>query len=113
MTYKPGDQPDPEFAEFFAGEWQRLLEAVVIPGMDGPSWDRRAAYLLWTMGGYYDAETPWHWRDVMKHAVKPKRPVGKVGFALTMLDNHFGDDDCEPTPGGVPLAFDSSKHSGE
>jgi hypothetical protein len=110
MTYKPGDQPDPDFVAFFNGDWQRLLETVQIPGMNEPSWDRRAAYLLWIMGGHYDAETPWHWLDVMKHATRPRpAPVGRMAFALTMLDNHFGEDDCKPTPGGVRLDFDSSK----
>ena len=39
--------PDPAFLEFFAGPWQRQLDAVEIPGMSGASWDRKAAYLLW------------------------------------------------------------------
>ena len=39
--------PDAAFVEFFAGPWQRQLEAVEIPGMPGASWDRKAAFLLW------------------------------------------------------------------
>lgn len=77
-------EPDPDFLEFFAGEWQELLRSVEIPGMTNgtPSWDRRAAYLLWIMGGHYDAETPWYWRDVMrsvvlKESTKPK-PLAEV-----------------------------------
>lgn len=35
------------FVKFFDGEFQRALRAVVIPGMETASWDRRAAYLLW------------------------------------------------------------------
>lgn len=35
------------FIAFFAGPFQRQLEAVEIPGMAGASWDRKAAYLLW------------------------------------------------------------------
>lgn len=75
-------QPDPDFVAFFAGDWQRLLEGVEIPGMTEPSWDRRAAYLLWVMGSHYDAETPWYWRDVMlsvilKEASTPK-PLAEV-----------------------------------
>lgn len=35
------------FLEFFAGEWQRRLEAVRIPDMRDASWDRKAAWLLW------------------------------------------------------------------
>lgn len=74
-------EPDPDFIEFFSAdyksksEWQKLLDAVEIPGMDNPSWDRRAAYLLWVMGGHYDAETPWHWRDVMRQVVMPGEPA--------------------------------------
>ena len=46
-------QPDPDFIRFFSGDyrnpsaWDRLLEAVEIPGMPSASWDRKAAYLLW------------------------------------------------------------------
>lgn len=148
MTYKPGDQPDPAFAAFFAGDWQRLLERVIIPGTDPGhvSWDRRAAYLYWTLaesakagwdslewegGGRPDkVNTPlteWIAEEnadllgpSLAEAVKIPNPfeypsargqatVGKVGFALTMFDNHFGDEDCKPTPGGVRLTFDSSK----
>lgn len=39
--------PDPAFVAFFAGDWQRLLEATEVPGMQGASWDRRAAWLVW------------------------------------------------------------------
>lgn len=125
MTYKPGDQPDPDFVKFFAGDWQRMLEAVEVPGMEKPSWDRRAAYLLYTYGlpyddtqrtcGYMeDPAFPWKAPPV-RHAfdapsARGQSTVGRVDFALTMLDNHFGIDDCKPTPGGVKLAFDSSKH---
>lgn len=49
------------FTEFFAGDFQRELEACTIPGMDTPSWDRRAAYLLWLARGN-------------KPIVAPKRP---------------------------------------
>lgn len=38
---------DPAFVAFFEGEFQRMLEAVIIPGSSGASWDRKAAYLLW------------------------------------------------------------------
>lgn len=143
MTYKAGDQPDPDFVKFFAGDWQQLLERVVVPGMEKPSWDRRAAYLLWEMakdmqssddalaeegGAKRVSEPPLPINDYIalyygiRQPVKidnapvgwtahyAAAPVGKVGFALTMLDNHFGIDDCKPTPGGVKLAFDSSKH---
>lgn len=47
--------PPTPFEDFFAGEWQRLLEAAVIPEEvmgqpegSTPSWDRRAAWLLWS-----------------------------------------------------------------
>lgn len=50
--YVPGEQPDPAFVAFYNGPWSAALAAVRIPGMrhdgiSGPSWDRRAAYLLW------------------------------------------------------------------
>lgn len=45
--YKAGDQPDGAFVAFFNDEWQRMLERVTIPGMDNPSWDRKAAWLLY------------------------------------------------------------------
>jgi len=35
------------FAEYFAEEWQRTLEAVQVPGMPDASWDRKAAWLVW------------------------------------------------------------------
>lgn len=137
MTYKPGDQPDPDFTAFFAGPWQKLLKDVVIPGTDGKvSWDRRAAYLLWLMGSYYDAETPWHWLDVMKHAVRPvvdvtlaarnvmeryPKLMGHLHAAELFEDNvtvgtswadvnHFEIIDCTPASGGVNFKFDSSKY---
>ena len=52
-------KPDAAFVDFFSGDyrspsrWDRLLEAVEIPGLAGASWDRKAAYLLWlaTDGG--------------------------------------------------------------
>lgn len=58
MTYKPGDQPEPEFTAFFAGDWQRLLERVIVPGTDGAiSWDRKAAWLYWNMA--LEAKAGW------------------------------------------------------
>lgn len=81
MTYTPGEQASPEFLAFFAGDWQRLLETVVVPGMeeDKPSWDRRAAYLLWLLGASYDAEVtdPKNkgWLKVLQYEVSPKVPV--------------------------------------
>lgn len=41
-------QPDPDFLKFFADGFQRELEAVAIPGMADASWDRKAAWLLWS-----------------------------------------------------------------
>lgn len=141
MTYKSGDQPDPEFAAFFAGDWQRLLENVVVPGIDGPAWDRRAAYLYWELaitakagwdsldyegGGRPDkvntpltewiaeetaglmAPAPINWDQVLAVPL-----VGSGPYQRAQLLNHLEDDDCEPTPGGVSLPFDSSKHGGE
>lgn len=49
-------QPDPDFLKFFAGDWQKLLTRVEIPGMTDPSWDRKAAYLLWKYGIDDDSE---------------------------------------------------------
>ena len=44
-TPKPGA---PEaFIRFFAIEYQQKLDQVRIPGMSNPSWDRKAAWLLW------------------------------------------------------------------
>ena len=46
---------DPEFVKFFSAdyksdsEWDKLLDAVEIPGMEGASWDRKAAYLYWCL----------------------------------------------------------------
>ena len=44
-----------DFERFFAGEnyqgnseWDRLLASVQVPGTPDASWDRRAAWLLWT-----------------------------------------------------------------
>ena len=51
MVYTPGEQADPAFLEFFAKEFQERLEGIEIPGMEGASWDRRAAYLLWLAEG--------------------------------------------------------------
>ena len=50
---------DPAFAKFFAEEFPILLDTTEIPGSPGASWDRRAAYLLWTAGrgGYAQALT--------------------------------------------------------
>lgn len=36
-----------DFPQFFAGDWQRLLETVQVPGMPDASWDRKAAWLYW------------------------------------------------------------------
>jgi len=171
MTYKPGDQPDPAFTAFFSGDWQKLLERVVIPGTDGQvSWDRKAAFITWKLmneGHGYDfgnvcellglpyyvqqagrgtRETPIDWAKVThvpsggweppSKLLKPNpiaehafshpstrgqsaEPVGtqKLAKALTILLNHgvttgksWADDDCTPTPGGVPLEFNSKDH---
>lgn len=47
--------PDPAFVVFFSGEnyhgnseWDRLLASVSVPGMPDASWDRRAAWLVFT-----------------------------------------------------------------
>jgi hypothetical protein len=126
-------QPDPAFIEFFSAdyksksEWQKLLDAVEIPGMDNPTWDRRAAYLLWIMGGHYDAETPWHWRDVMRQVVMPNEPAPPRVKLSEVIDriaaeeraaivgsiNPIEDADCQPTPGGVSFTFDAVKVSGD
>jgi hypothetical protein len=68
--------PDPDFLAFFAGDWQQLLKAVEIPGMNEPSWDRRAAYLLWCMGSHYVADTDngYAWVDVLMGLVVPWSP---------------------------------------
>lgn len=39
------------FLDFFDGPFQRELERVDIPDMPDASWDRRAAWLLWTERG--------------------------------------------------------------
>lgn len=39
--------PQAAFQQFFASEFQRALDRVEIPGLDGASWDRKAAWLLW------------------------------------------------------------------
>lgn len=57
---------DGELDAFFQGPWQKLLEGVP----EEWSWDRKACWLLWTMGSHYDAETPWHWQDVIERVVK-------------------------------------------
>ena len=43
--------PDPAFAAYFSREFPRRLDRVEIPGMPGASWDRKAAWLLWTAEG--------------------------------------------------------------
>lgn len=43
-------RPD-TFMNFYHGEWDDILHTVQIPSMEGASWDRRAAYLLWTERG--------------------------------------------------------------
>ena len=40
--YRPGT-----FLHFYHGGWTQKLDAVEIPGMEGASWDRKAAWLLW------------------------------------------------------------------
>jgi hypothetical protein len=122
MTYKPGDQPDPEFAAFFAGDWQRILENVVVPGIDNPSWDRKAAYMLWVAmcelptGGNLEvelglAEPPRLDFKLLARDVSQRFPIvmGVLHAAETVGVNPDDDLDCEPTPGGVRLVFDSSK----
>lgn len=131
-----GEQPDPEFKAFFHGEWKELMDAVTVPGLPYASWDRKAAYLLWVMGAHYDAETPWHWRDVLRSVFKvpentapPQTPgermvsaakemrasVGKedqMQFVKVNAQpapvNHIQYADCLPTGEGVALAFDSA-----
>ena len=39
--------PDPAFVRFFDVEFQRELDVTQIPGWEGASWDRKAAWLLW------------------------------------------------------------------
>ncbi|MCW4115637.1 hypothetical protein NPA31_011750 [Aurantimonas sp. MSK8Z-1] len=36
------------FLAFFAGAFQRRLSSTEIPGLPGASWDRKAAWLLWS-----------------------------------------------------------------
>lgn len=53
--------PDAAFLDFFAGQWQRLLETTEIPGLADASWDRKAAFLLWqatNKGKALDAPSP-------------------------------------------------------
>lgn len=38
-----------EFIDFFDKEFSALLDKTEIPGMQHASWDRRAAWLVWTM----------------------------------------------------------------
>lgn len=135
MTYKPGDQPDPAFTAFFAGEWQRMLEAVVIPGTDGEtSWDRKAAWLYWELsenstpfdvfGMPVDSIKPERTTKPTEHAfsypsargqAKPAPTVGtppaqsKLASALTFLLNYTDDDDCTPEPNGVQFQFNSGE----
>jgi hypothetical protein len=52
--------PDPDFVKWFGGDFQRRLEATVVPGMADASWDRKAAWLLWCAEhrrGVWDGKT--------------------------------------------------------
>lgn len=40
-----------EFTDFFATDWQALLESVEVPGLPNASWDRKACYLYLTKEG--------------------------------------------------------------
>lgn len=107
MVYKPGDQPDPEFTAFFAGPWQELLKSCVVEGTDGRvSWDRRAAYLLWTLGGLYGDR----WLQALRSRLAPPScsPVG-IDEPPVNLDDYY---DCQPVPGGIDLVFDSGRYRG-
>ena len=45
-SYQPG-----AFLHFYHGDWDDKLSSISIPHMEGASWDRRAAYLLWLEKG--------------------------------------------------------------
>lgn len=47
-----------EFEKFFADEFQRRLDAATVPNMADPSWDRRAAWLLWVAENRHVFKTP-------------------------------------------------------
>lgn len=130
----PGQQPDPEFKAFFAGDWRTLHEAVEIPGMRYASWDRKAAYLLWVLGSHYARDTGLDdWQAVlMGHIVPddtapPQRTVSLAEAAgvAPFDDKWLGDgpsaivgiavvnpdeiDACPDYPEGVISGFDSAK----
>jgi len=39
---------DQAFIDWFATDWQKLLESTSVPGMPDASWDRKAAWLYWS-----------------------------------------------------------------
>lgn len=100
-------QPDPDFIRFFSAdfksksEWSRLLEAVPYD----MSWDRKAAWLLWTLGNHYDAETPWQWQEVLTSVLRAAAPVGRQEPV-----NHIEDAYCPADHGPVIFTFDSAKY---
>ena len=121
MSYKPGDQPDPDFLAFFAGDWQELLQSVEIPGMDKPSWDRRAAYLYWELRENSAAVDCFGDLIPGEYQRLQDRPgVGIDEWDRAYIEwqgrppvNHTEDADCVPTPGGVKFHFDAVKVSGD
>lgn len=66
--------PAGSFLNFFHGAWDRELSNVEIPGMDGASWDRKAAYLLWKQRGGTEIGL----NDVPKTI--PETPAASSGF---------------------------------
>jgi hypothetical protein len=96
-------QPDPDFIEFFSADfktksqWQRLLDMVPFD----MSWDRKAAWLLWTLGQHYDGETPWQWQEVLASVCRTA-PVG-----MSEPVNHTETEYWPPDPGPVQFSFNS------
>jgi hypothetical protein len=77
-AYRPGT-----FLHFYHGEWDDRLSSITIPHMEGASWDRRAAYLLWLeQGGTENTPT----EDQFPKAHTRRRAVA----APAVEDDDFG-----------------------
>jgi len=77
------------FLNFYHGDWQDRLDAVAIPHMEGASWDRRAAYLLWLeMGG-----EPNQTVEASSVRTKPAKLKAPAKPAVEVQETLFEDDE--------------------
>jgi hypothetical protein len=103
------DTRDPGFERFFNHEFQAMLDAVTVPGYGtaNVSWDRRAAYLVWT-----GAKPPL----VIDQTARPVDPVGTKPKSRRTTPppaveqgELFDTTDTYPDTQGVLLNFDANE----